>query len=63
MGLSGTNCRNNRSLVLRDDFADGKEVLMITRPKRLLVTLSEEVQKEPLAVRPRQHPKVGKTKW
>ena len=38
--LPGT--RNKRSLLLRDDFADGKEVLTIARPKRLPVTLTEE---------------------
>jgi len=35
---------------------------MIARPKRLPVTLTEEAQEEPLAVRPRQHPQAGRTK-
>jgi hypothetical protein len=35
---------------------------MIARPKKLPVTLSEEAQEAPLAVRPRQHPQVSKTK-
>jgi len=55
--------RIRRTLVVRNNFADGKEVLMIARPKRLPVTLTEEAQEEPLAVRPRQHPQSGRTKW